>query len=63
LHYEKHADGTVKCIENEIPFEVPEGWEWARVFSISDDLPYGTAKKSEKEGHIAVLRMGNIQAG
>ena len=50
LHYEKHADGTVKCIEDEIPFEVPEGWEWTRVFSIADDLPYGTAKKSEKEG-------------
>ena len=30
LHYEKHADGTVKCIEDEIPFEVPEGWEWCR---------------------------------
>ena len=63
MHYEKHADGTVKCIEDEIPFEVPEGWEWTRVFSIADDLPYGTAKKSEKEGRIAVLRMGNIQAG
>ena len=63
LHYEKHADGTVKCIEDEIPFEIPEGWAWTRVFSISDDLPYGTAKKSEKEGRIAVLRMGNIQAG
>ncbi len=31
LHYEKFADGTVKCIEDEIPFEVPEGWEWARL--------------------------------
>ena len=31
LHYEKFADGTVKCIEDEIPFEVPEGWEWCRL--------------------------------
>ena len=31
LHYEKFHDGTVKCIENEIPFEVPEGWEWCRL--------------------------------
>ncbi|MFT9056736.1 MAG: restriction endonuclease subunit S, partial [Ethanoligenens sp.] len=31
LHYEKMSDGTVKCIENEIPFEVPEGWSWARL--------------------------------
>ena len=31
LHYEKMADGTVKCIENDIPFDVPEGWSWARL--------------------------------
>ncbi len=31
LHYEKFQDGTVKCIEDEIPFEVPEGWCWARL--------------------------------
>ena len=34
LHYEKFADGTVKCIEDEIPFDVPEGWEWARIGSV-----------------------------
>ena len=34
LHYEKFQDGTVKCIEDEIPFEVPKGWEWARLASI-----------------------------
>ena len=27
LHYEKFSDGTVKCIEDEIPFDLPEGWE------------------------------------
>ena len=31
LHYEKFADGTVKCIEDEIPFDVPEGWAWCRI--------------------------------
>ena len=34
LHYEQYADGTVKCIEDEIPFDVPEGWEWCRLTSI-----------------------------
>ena len=28
LHYEKFADGSAKCIEDEIPFELPEGWAW-----------------------------------
>ena len=30
LHYEKFHDGTVKCIEDELPFEVPDGWAWCR---------------------------------
>ncbi|MCI7523589.1 restriction endonuclease subunit S [Roseburia hominis] len=31
MHYEKFQDGTVKCIEDEIPFELPEGWAWVRL--------------------------------
>ena len=34
LHYEKFADGSVKCIEEEIPFELPEGWAWSRLGSV-----------------------------
>jgi type I restriction enzyme S subunit len=34
LHYEKFSDGSVKCIEDEIPFELPEGWEWSRLTAI-----------------------------
>ena len=63
MHYEKFPDGTVKCIEDEIPFELPEGWEWTRIFSVSFNLPYGTAKKSDSNGKVAVLRMGNLQNG
>ncbi len=35
LHYEKFQDGSVKCIEDEIPFEVPEGWAWCRFTSVT----------------------------
>ena len=31
LHYEKFADGTVKCIEDEVPFEIPSSWQWVRL--------------------------------
>ena len=31
LHYEQFADGTVKCIEDEIPFELPDSWAWCRL--------------------------------
>ena len=34
LHYEKFADGRVKCIEDEIPFELPDGWIWCRLSQI-----------------------------
>ena len=63
MHYEQFQNGTVKCIENEIPFETPESWAWARLRTISFDLPYGTSKKSSSNGKIAVLRMGNLQNG
>lgn len=35
LHYEKFQNGSVKCIEDEIPFEVPEGWAWCRFTSVT----------------------------
>ena len=44
LHYEKFQDGTVKCIEDEIPFEVPEGWEWCRLPIITTDIFAGGDK-------------------
>ena len=31
-YYEKFiATGEVKCIDEEIPFEIPKGWEWCRL--------------------------------
>ena len=33
-NYEKFADGTVKCIDDEIPFEIPQSWCWVRLGQI-----------------------------
>ena len=30
-YYEKFADGKVVCIDDEIPFEIPQRWEWCRI--------------------------------
>ena len=36
-YYEKFlATGEVKCIDEEIPFEIPQGWEWTRLNNYSD---------------------------
>ena len=35
-HYEKFPDGRVVCIDDEIPFKVPQGWEWVRLGYVAD---------------------------
>lgn len=36
-YYEKIlATGEVKCIDEEVPFDIPQGWEWVRLNSYSD---------------------------
>ena len=63
LHYEKFADGTVKCIEDEIPFEVPEGWSWCRLGNITDTIQYGLNNSAEQSGTYRFLRITDIQNG
>ena len=52
LHYEKFVDGTVKCIEDEIPFGLPEGWAWTRLRDLLNVCSSKRVLKSdwEKEG-------------
>ncbi|MCE8876668.1 restriction endonuclease subunit S [Bacteroides ovatus] len=57
------ATGEVKCINDEIPFEIPQGWEWCRLSLLIYPPKYGTSKKSVPSGLLPVLRMGNIQDG
>ena len=63
-YYEKIlATGEVKCIDEEIPFEIPVGWEWCRLRDVIYPPKYGTSSKSLSYGDVPVLRMGNIQDG
>ena len=32
-YYEKFSDGTIKNIQDEIPFDLPDGWSWSRISS------------------------------
>ena len=38
-YYEKFlATGEVKCIDEEIPFEIPQGWEWSKLSNVIELL-------------------------
>ena len=64
-YYEKFTlSGEVKCIDEEIPFEIPNGWEWARIKNVSQSyigLTYKPQYINEKG--IIVLRSSNIKDG
>ena len=64
LHYEQFPDGTVKCIEDEIPFELPEGWAWCRLANITSktgagSTPSGGAAIYKSDG-IKFIRSQNV---
>ena len=66
-YYEKIlATGEVKCIDEEVPFEIPQGWEWCRMGSIGDWGAGATPAKSNPDyygGSILWLRTGELNNG
>ena len=49
LHYEKFTDGSVKCIEDDIPFELPKGWAWERLSNLATFSGGKTPSTSRRE--------------
>ena len=50
--------------EDEIPYELPEGWVWCRFQSLFEELIYGTSKKCDYGlGDTPVLRIPNLVNG
>ena len=61
-YYEKFlATGVVKCIDDEIPFEIPQGWEWERWGNISQSIQYGYNAPALEKGIIKMVRISDIQ--
>jgi type I restriction enzyme S subunit len=54
-YYEKIlATGEVKCIDDEVPFEIPQGWEWERFGNVminkdSERVPLSVAQRQQLE--------------
>ncbi len=67
LHYEKFADGTVKCIEDEIPFEVPEGWALLRLqtfikFVGGNQPPKSTFENIQTKDNIRLIQIRDYKS-
>lgn len=60
-HYEKFADGTVKCIDDEIPFEIPQSWCWVRLGSIIDFSKSNSVKPNEIAPDAWILDLEDIE--
>ena len=68
--YEKRVDARGResepvCIEDEIPFEIPEGWAWARFTQIVP-VQYGFAADSSKfvtDESIGLIRIRDVNSG
>ena len=58
-HYEK-LDGMERCIDDELPFEIPESWAWVRWGSIAESIQYGYNSPAKQEGRIRMVRISDI---
>ena len=57
-YYEKTlATGTVRCIDDEIPFDIPQGWEWVRIQDIVQINPKNKADDKIIAGFIPMEKI------
>ena len=60
-YYEKMADGKLYCLDDQLPFELPEGWEWCNLSMIGTTNIGLTYHPTDiKSNGIMVLRSCNI---
>lgn len=68
-HYEKIlATGEVKCIDEEIPFEIPNTWEWVRFKNVADIARGGSPRPiksylTEKPNGVNWIKIGDTEKG
>ena len=61
-HYEKRGSKDI-CIDEELPFEIPETWQWVKLSDLVQFIG-GYAYKSEtfiEKSEYQVLRLGNVK--
>ena len=61
LPYEKVGKNEPVCIADEVPFEIPKSWEWARWGAIAESIQYGFNAPAQENGKIKMVRISDIQ--
>ena len=62
-HYEQFADGSLKDVENEIPFEIPENWCWCRLSDFCNLYTGNSINETEKKTKYTKLKEGRFYIG
>ncbi len=60
-YYEKMANGTVRCIDDEIPFEIPSSWAWCRLGHIIDFSKSQSIKNDDINKDAWLLDLEDIE--
>ena len=58
IPYEKIGDEVVPL---DVPFDIPDSWEWARWGTISESIQYGYNAPALSQGRIKMVRISDIQ--
>ena len=61
LPYEKIGKNEPVCIADDVPFEIPESWEWVRWGTLSESIQYGYNAPAQENGRIKMVRISDIQ--
>ena len=58
--YYERVDGIERCIDDEIPFEIPESWRWTRWGTVATSIQYGYNAPAKQCGRIRMVRISDI---
>ena len=58
--YYEHIGGKDVKITEEIPFDLPNGWEWTRWGELSESIQYGYNAPAKENGRIKMVRISDI---
>ena len=58
--YYERVDGIERCIDDEMPFEIPESWRWTRWGTVATSIQYGYNAPAKQCGRIRMVRISDV---